>query len=1629
MSSSSPLPRVTRPVISNSAPMSSSSSSSSTSTSQPSSPTSLRSSNSNMTSFGSSSASPTGSRSNSGPLKPLSSLSSSSSNSWSSLQGGSPTNPMRDSNSQFQMSFSTAVALIQSQEKRPAPSKLKSLSQDAHALSRRGNSPPPIPLSCDSPTPPPPPLPQSDSSSSLSETPTSPPMITLSEESRPSRDGSRSPSPPSHSSHHHHHHRHRDDGSTVSPPCTSPRHSSPSPAHRTGSQTKPPVLPISRRPKVEDPPRKRGHSQSSPVPPTEATLSSVIGKIAASQHPLPPPAPSTDVSPPPTEYLDSSGSDNAPADEATSTQKSPSPHLPRPYRNHHAKKKSYHSLPRSASRNEIGTPTSPGLPANNSPPLMETTPEEVDEEVASLTSQSPHPDDAKEHSSTPPEITLRSPDTPVSSALKLPPLDGVSRLHLSRHASMTFLLKTAAPDLQPRNAIVDSFCQKDSEFLLCCKNEPVPVRITVKSDGTALIISFNPAAKGPGIHGTLLNFPRELPLDTIEVCIGQTNSSFKQCKLHDRVDCSFTIWSKGTSYNLVARSKVIQQDWVSSLGMILQIPHNPLDDATSEFVNRAWHNVNTKGNPVNFEETRKLLSFMNFAPPKKQLLSEFVEVAGSETAQLSLEKFRVLVYTLICRGEIESLFTKFAKAKGRAMTVNDLLAFHRTAQQEGNFNKSDAYALLRKFGSRVEDSAAAVTAVSPPVTGPQPSAPLPILHPLSSSHAVPPLTALPLPPLSPRHSTSAPSSPRNSQGFIHKLQASIFSTPHQPPPELPATAPEPTQVITQQPESQGPSQSQPGIEFELLQHGFESYLLSRNNSLFRPNMAIIHQDMTAPIQHYTISSSPANLPSTDSYLLLFRDPCIRYLEVKCLDGGEEPATSFGPLRTLMCLIKEHAFVSNMYPMILYLNVKKIATKPLVQKQVADILVGILNSSLATPCVQDIRFLPSPENLKNKFLLMSEMKFVSEELAHILFLHAYNFDDFCATHGKRKVWDVLSVSETMFAKIDPAFVEECARKILVRVYPSNSKTIKFSHKQNPCIYWASGVQIVVPSVFNEVFEGKFSDNGLCGYNRKPWFITQDPIQFDDLVQFTDHSQLNTITQITIEVLSARALPITKRSHTTDPHVELEIFGVPADCALKKTKSVKNNGFNPTWANIEEPFKFPLTMSQHAILQLRIMDGETLVAHATLPVHCIRAGYRIVHLKSPTGNTKLSPICTLFVKATLSPNITAKYPFCDQLRAIPMRAVVLHPEPRMLCRLANPPNDSDPPMQTFEDVVCACTISTYPFDQETKSQMGTPICDQYNVTVYNDHVAFSLADGCNWGRAPRMAANKSTAAFINYVEQRIISSYRRLHTLKELATLMFEALCCANRSISSGMTFSQDTGTTTFLGGVLFKLASNDTNLFITDTEDTWTCICISVGDCKAFLWNLSTGLSNLSTASLTEVCGTRCGTDPSDPGGRLGPYLNGLRPDTRNLTLTHFDLQPGDYLIIVSDGVHDNLDAPSLGKTPGAVSAELSSYSTWADAYKANPTLTEKIKSDFMCEHLKQELLKNCGEGLPTPGKVVDGIMKYCVSTTGPSREFMEQNPHKKLVCDYTLYPGKLDHTSCLCICVGRGAECCSSGTL
>lgn len=478
--------------------------------------------------------------------------------------------------------------------------------------------------------------------------------------------------------------------------------------------------------------------------------------------------------------------------------------------------------------------------------------------------------------------------------------------------------------------------------------------------------------------------------------------------------------------------------------------------------------------------------------------------------------------------------------------------------------------------------------------------------------------------------------------------------------------------------------------------------------------------------------------------------------------------------------------------------------------------------------------------------------------------------------------------------------------------------------------------------------------------------------------------------------------------------------------------------------------------------------------------------------------------------------------------------------------------DESTRCYKDFVAARSISTYPTSDNKRE--GDPICDFYYVRLFQNGTIFSLSDGCNWGEAPKLAAQRGATIFVHYLQD-------RLHLLGNTRTVtraVLKAFAAAHGAIVEGYDPKSNLspGTATLLGGTLLPLDDLRTKTYhsrigleredkdpfktpaqlllesvlqinqrkrnsprrasshskrkrsvrklsprlcsrlhdldvthsnpeiplapagvseqptsvnngssprlngitrarsnselkrsegarisfseptvpvtrmksvthATDSENSdilaahtsprdadlsqkWAFVFGNVGDCKAFLYRSQ--LSIVEDVTFSNRAGS---LNAKDCGGRLGPCSADGSPDLRNLVVLNRTVETGDIIIIVSDGVHDNLDPETLGLTPAQVHPDFDQ--AWSSLV---PELAETLKASFR-EKKMAEIISKCDK---SPAAICNALAVYCTETTASGRTFMENNPSMELPGDYFLYPGKMDHTSSVCIKVGYSSS-------
>lgn len=197
-------------------------------------------------------------------------------------------------------------------------------------------------------------------------------------------------------------------------------------------------------------------------------------------------------------------------------------------------------------------------------------------------------------------------------------------------------------------------------------------------------------------------------------------------------------------------------------------------------------------------------------------------------------------------------------------------------------------------------------------------------------------------------------------------------------------------------------------------------------------------------------------------------------------------------------------------------------------------------------------------------------------------------------------------------------------------------------------------------------------------------------------------------------------------------------------------------------------------------------------------------------------------------------------------------------------------------------------------------------------------------------------------------------------------------------------------------------------YLLPSQEKYIFTLASIGDCKIYHYKKEENLFFDLTFDNRDIS-----LDPSDPGGRLGPFGADGEPDLRNLDLYSTICEKGDLIICVSDGIHDNLDPELLGILPKDIKIEFDSWSEIPSQVACS------LKSKFALRLLKSLLLKDEKRNFKlTPKHCVNVLIHHAQNVTKSTRDWVFVNPQAKLPTNYRKLPGKLDHTTCVTFEVG-----------
>jgi phosphatidylinositol phospholipase C, delta len=265
--------------------------------------------------------------------------------------------------------------------------------------------------------------------------------------------------------------------------------------------------------------------------------------------------------------------------------------------------------------------------------------------------------------------------------------------------------------------------------------------------------------------------------------------------------------------------------------------------------------------------------------------------------------------------------------------------------------------------------------------------------------------------------------------------------------------------------------------------------------------------------------------------------------------------------------------------------------------------------------------------------------VAPELAAITYLISMpftSFEEFSLT--TKSPHEICSFVETKVDSLDVNQFIEFNKRNISRFYPKGSRTM--SSNYNPDPVWCAGCQMAALNLQTMgkmawINQGKFKDNAGCGYVLKPAWM-----RHNSRVLLAGGISPPSPISLSVEILSARQLPKSKRKkgELVNPFVKISVQGHADDAQAQTTHTIRSNGFNPFWG---KKMQFTVKFPELAVLLILVYDDDTFaswngrqkIAYYSLPIGCIKQGYRVLELYNEDG--KKSMMSDLLCRFNISP----------------------------------------------------------------------------------------------------------------------------------------------------------------------------------------------------------------------------------------------------------------------------------------------------------------------------------------------------------------------------------------------------------
>ncbi|KAK9683528.1 hypothetical protein RND81_10G147900 [Saponaria officinalis] len=463
---------------------------------------------------------------------------------------------------------------------------------------------------------------------------------------------------------------------------------------------------------------------------------------------------------------------------------------------------------------------------------------------------------------------------------------------------------------------------------------------------------------------------------------------------------------------------------------------------------------------------------------------------------------------------------------------------------------------------------------------------------------------------------------------------------------------------------------------------FFFYLFS--NDLNAPIDEQVHHDMTAPLQHYFIytghnsylTGNQLNSDCSDVPIIKALQRGVRVIELDIWPNSAKDdinvlhgRTLTTPVPLIKCLmsIREHAFVTSPYPLIITLEDH---LTPDLQAKAATILMEVFGEMLYTLDSDHLDVFPSPEELKYRIIISTKppkeyleakegkdkedistgssedetqsndsdndeyvdgksSQQAAPEYKRLIAIHAGKPKDGLRSALRSTIDKVrrLSLSEQSLEKAVTNYGVDVVRftqRNFLRIYPKGTRIR--SSNYNPLVAWMHGAQLVAFNMQGYgkslwLMHGMYRCNGGCGYVKKPDFLLKKGPNNE---VFDPEASLPVKKTLKVKVYMGDGWRLDfKKTHfdtfsPPDFYVKLRLIGAPADYAKKKTKVIEDD-WVPVW---DEEFEFPLKVPELALFQIEVREYDVsekddFGGQTCLPVSELKCGIRSIQLFDKKG----------------------------------------------------------------------------------------------------------------------------------------------------------------------------------------------------------------------------------------------------------------------------------------------------------------------------------------------------------------------------------------------------------------------------